>query len=296
MRSGPREAFAVEIFGRRQPVELPAAATSFTPCARWQVRVRRWRAARSSSFASIAGEQLSGACAATWQFTRPLARAVPLLNQRFGARQEGLPEGLVDRVVAEPDLARVDVGAAFGEPQPHAGVRHRARVGADMAERIDQGRGAAADRLQAAERRHDGALVVAHRVGDRRHVAVDDLAVPVLDRAAQRGQHRVGMRIDEARQHREAAPGHPLEVRISLLQVRALADGGDPIVRDGDRTAIDDPPIGVAGDDRRVGDEQVHEGAPKAGSGSPRLPTSSAISLPARPTDAHPSIRHHSPT
>jgi hypothetical protein len=67
------------------------------------------------------------------------------------------------------------------------------------------------------------------------------------------------MGVDEARQYREPAPRHPFEARIGPLQSRALTDLGNPVAGDGDRAAVDDPPIGVAGDDRRICDEQVHE-------------------------------------
>src|SRR5437588_2401857 len=106
---------------------------------------------------------------------------MPSLNQGIIPGEESLPEGFVDCIVTEPDLSRIDVGTTLGQPKPESRIGHRARVGIDMAEWIDQRRRPAPDGLQAPERRHDGALMIAPGVRYRRHVAVDHFAIPILD-------------------------------------------------------------------------------------------------------------------
>ena len=96
-----------------------------------------------------------------------------------------------------------------------------------------------------------------HGEADRRHVPEDGVARHVLDGAAQHQQHRVGVRIDEARQDRLATAVDDLQIGMVTSEFGARADGGDAAVPDGDGAVFNGAEGVVHGDDGGAGDESV---------------------------------------
>ena len=214
--------------------------------------------ANLSSSSSIHGEQFSVACAAIWHCTRPPSDAVEALHQSLGALQERLTP--LARVLVAPvaNLQRQAIGAALAQEQPQPGVHHVLRVAVHEAQRVDQRRRAAPNRLQAPKRRHRPPLVVGHRERDRRHVRVHRVHVHVLHRAPDHSQHRVRVRVDQPRQRHLAARVHALQVVMLALQVRRPAHRHNPTVHHGQRPVPDDGALRIARDHRGVCYEHVH--------------------------------------
>ena len=269
-RSGPSQPLSRRYSAGVLPLPLSAAVwrTSAALWARWMVRRSRCLRASFEQLVEHPGRAVLRGVCGYLALHAPSIRAVEALHQSLGALKKLFAPLAGVLVAPVANLQRERVRAALAQEQTQARVHHVLGVAVHEAQGVYQRRRAAAYRLQAAQGGHRSALVVGHGEGDGRHVGVDRVDVHVLHRAADHRQNGVGVGIDQPRQRRLAARVHPLQFVVRALEIRCLAHGGEPAVHHGQRAAVDDCAVGVAGDHRGVGYEHVHGPASVYASGA----------------------------
>jgi len=147
----------------------------------------------------------------------------------------------------------------LAQHQAQARVGERARIAVEPGALLQHQGGAAPDRFDRAQQRHDTLFVRAQRgqrqrrqaAGERRRMRGREVLV---DPAGQDARE-VRVRVRKAGKDCAPAAVDALGVRVARGQLGARAEFGDAAVAHGDRGVVEDRAALVRGDDRRVVDE-----------------------------------------